>query len=156
MFLFQSRISYARQNFREDSDPNHLEDNKMTPRSCLDEDSELKLLTSRCETTYVQSLPQSVRLLLSQLKAERLASAQLRLEVKDVMKMSEDCLVHYHAIQLGVKHLSLTQLRSDQLLRLFRGATWPGLVPSKVLSVLYILLSARLFSLLANFDAQWM
>ena len=60
----------------------------MTPRSCRDEDSELKLLTSRCETTSVQSLPQSVQLLQSQLKAERLALAQLRLEVKDVMKMS--------------------------------------------------------------------
>ena len=118
MFLFQTRISYARQNFREDSEPNHLEDSEMTPRSCLDEDSELKLLTSRCETTSVQSLPQSVRLLQSQLKAERLASAQLRLEVKDVMKMSGDCLAHYGAIQLGMKHLSLTQLRSHQLVRL--------------------------------------
>ena len=105
MFLFQSRISYAKQNFREDSEPNHLEDGEMTPRSCLDEDSELKLLTSRCETTSVQSLPQSVRLIQSRLKAERLASAQLRLEVKDAMKMSEDCLVHYRAIQLGMKHL---------------------------------------------------
>lgn len=121
MFLFQSRISYARQNFRKDSEPNHLEDSEMTPRSCLDEDSELKLLTSRCETTSVQSLPQSVRLLQSQLKAERLASAQLRLEVKDVMKMSGDCLAHYGAIQLGMKHLSLTQLRSHQLVRLLAG-----------------------------------
>ena len=121
MFLFQSRISYARQNFREDSEPNHLVDSEMTPRSCLDEDSELKLLTSRCETTSVQSLPQSVRLLQSQLKAKRLASAQLRLEVKDVMKMSGDCLAHYGAIQLGMKHLSLTQLRSHQLVRLLAG-----------------------------------
>ena len=121
MFLFQSRISYARQNFREDSEPNHLEDSEMTPRSCLDEDSELKLLTSRCETTSVQSLPQSVRLLQSQLKAERLASAQLQLEVKDVMEMSGDCLAHYGAIQLGMKHLSLTQLRSNQLVRLLAG-----------------------------------
>ena len=122
LFLFQTRISYARQNFREDSEPNHLEDSEMTPRSCLDEDSELKLLTSRCETTSVQSLPQSVRLLQSQLKADRLASAQLRLEVKDVMKMSGDCLAHYGAIQLGMKHLSLTQLRSHQLVRLLAGA----------------------------------
>ena len=121
MFLFQSRISYARQNFREDSEPNHLEDSEMTPRSCLDEDSELKLLTSRCETTSVQSLPQSVRLLQSQLKAERLASAQLRLEVKDAMKMSGDYRAHYGAIQLGMKHLSLTQLRSHQLVRLLAG-----------------------------------
>ena len=121
MFLFQSRISYARQNFRKDSEPNHLEDSEMTPRSYLDEDSELKLLTSRCETTSVHSLPQSVRLLQSQLKAERLASAQLRLEVKDALKMSEDCLAHYGAIQLGMEHLSLTQLRSHQLVRLLAG-----------------------------------
>ena len=121
MFLFQSRISYARQNFREDSEPNHLEESEMTPRSCLDEDSELKLLTSRCETTSVQLLPQSVRLLQSQFNAERLASAQLRLEVKDVMKMPEDYLAHYSAIQLGMKHLSLTQLRSHQLVRLLAG-----------------------------------
>src|SRR3954466_355388 len=105
LFLFQTRISYSRQNFREDSEPNHLEDSEMTPRSCLDEDSELKLLTSRCETTSVQSLPQSVRLLQSQLKAERLASAQLRLEVIDAMKMLEDCLAHHHAIQLRAMHL---------------------------------------------------
>ena len=97
----------------------------MTPRSCLDEDSELKLLTSRCETTSMQSLPQSVRLLQSQLKAERLASAQLRLEVKDAMKMSEDCRAHHHALNLVLMHLSLTQLRSTQLLQLF-GWAQPG------------------------------
>ena len=90
----------------------------MTPKSCLDEDSELKLLTSRCETTSMQSLPQSVRLLQSQLKAERLASAQLRLEVNDAMKISKDWLVHCGAIKLGIEHLSLTQLRSHQLVRL--------------------------------------
>ena len=121
MFLFQSRISYARKNFREDSEPNHIEDSEMTPRSCLDEDSELKLLTSRCEITSVQSLPQSVRLLQSRLKAERLASAQLRLEVKDAKKMSKDRHAHYRAIQLGMEHLSLTQLRSHQLVRLLVG-----------------------------------
>ena len=70
----------------------------MPPRSCLDEDNELKLLTSTRVTTFVQSLPQSVRLLQSQIKAERRASAQLQLEVKDVMKMSEDCLMHHHDI----------------------------------------------------------
>ena len=105
MFLFQSRISYARQNIREDSEPHHIEDTEMTPRSCLDEDSELKLLASSCETTSVQLLPRSVRLLQSQLKAERHDLAQLRLEVKDVMKMSGDCLAHYGAIQLGMKLL---------------------------------------------------
>ena len=61
-------------------------------------------------------------------------------------------------LKLGLMHLSLTQLRSTQLLQLFGGGgpAWPGLVPSEVLSILYILLSARLFALVANFDAQWM
>ena len=90
----------------------------MTPRSCLDENSELKLLTSSYVTTSVQSLPQSVRLLQSQLKAERLASAQLRLDVNDAMKISEDCLAHYGATKLGMEHLLLTQLRSHHLVRL--------------------------------------
>ena len=74
------------------------------------------------------------------------------------MKMSEDCRAHHHALNLVLMHLSLTQLRSTQLLQLFGGggASWPGLVPSEVLSLLYILLSARLFALVANFDAQWM
>ena len=102
----------------------------MTPRSCLDEDSELKLLTSRCETTSVQSLPQSVRLLQSQLKEERLASSQLRLEVKDAMKMSEDCLAHHHALNLVLMHLSLTKLRSTQLLQLFGGGGGDLAMPS--------------------------
>ena len=118
----------------------------MTPRSCLDEDSELKLLTSRCETTSVKSLPQSVRLLQSRPKAERLASAQLRLEVKDAMKMSEDCRASI---------VDTTEVYSASS-AVWGGATWPGLVPSEVLSILYILLSAHLFALVANFDAQWM
>ncbi len=86
MFLFQSHVTYARQNCREDSEPNQIEGSEMTPRSYLDEDSELKLLTSRCETTSMQPLPQLVRLLQSQLQAERLAS-QLRLEVKAAKKI---------------------------------------------------------------------
>ena len=146
----------CRQNFRKDSEPNHLEDSEMTPRSCLDEDGELKLLTSRCETTSVQSLPQSVWLLRSQIKAKRLASAQLRLEVKDIMKMAGECRAHYAAIQLGMKHLSLTQLRSHQLVRLLAG---PELARSSAfwsaLSFVYSFV-ARLFALVANFDAQWM
>ena len=93
----------------------------MTPRSCLDEDGELKLLTSRCETTSVQLLPQPVRILQSQLKTERLASAQLQLEVKDAMKMLEDYRAHHHAINLVLMHLSLTQLMSTQLLQLCGG-----------------------------------
>src|SRR3989337_3260195 len=100
------------QNFRVDSEPNHLEESEMTPRSCLDEDSEWKLLTSSCETTSLQLLPQSVRLLQSQLKVERLASAQLQLDVNDVKKAVEDTHACFLATQLRLEHLSFTQLRS--------------------------------------------
>ena len=104
-FLFQINISDARQNFREDSEPNpllvpityiatkkvnHLEESEMTPRSCLDEDSEFKLLTSRCDTTLVKLLPKSVRLLQSQLQAERHSLTQLRLEVQSLRKITEN------------------------------------------------------------------
>ena len=121
MLVSNKADKIAKENYIEDSEPNHLEDSETTPRSYFDEDSELKLLTSRCETTSMQSLPQSVRLLRSQLKVKRLASAQLRLEVKDAMKMSEDCRAHHHALSLVLMHLSLTQLRSTHLLRLFGG-----------------------------------
>ena len=87
---------------------------------------------------------------------ERLASAHLRLEVKDAMKISEDCLAHYGAINLGMEHLRLTQLRSHQLVWLLAEPVLAGLVPSEVLSVLYILLSARLYTLVATFDTQCM
>ena len=92
----------------------------MTPRSCLDEDSEFMLLTSRCEATSVQSLPQSVRLLQSQLKAERLASAQLRLEVKDAMKMSKDCYAHHQAL-IDASIVDTTEVYSAS------SAVWGGL-----------------------------
>ena len=98
----------------------HLEDRETTPKSCPD--AVFKLLETNSQKCSQNSLSESVRLLQSQLKAERLALAQLRLEVKDVMKMSGDCLAHYGAIQLGMKHLSLTQLRSHQLVRLLAGA----------------------------------
>ena len=53
----------------------HLEDSETTPKSCLD--VVFKLLETSSQTSSQNSLPQSVRLLKSQLKAERLASAQL-------------------------------------------------------------------------------
>ena len=70
--------------------------------------------------------------------------------------MLGDCLAHYGAIQLGMKHLSLTQLRSRQLVRLLAGPILDMLVPSEVLLVLYILLSVRLYALAVTFDAQCM
>ena len=115
MFLFETSISYARQNFREDSEPNHLEDSEMTPRSCLDEDSELKLLTSRCETTSVQSLPQSVRLLQSQVLAERHSATQLRLEVLSLRKIAENTNENLIAKQLHLEAMTDMLGRSHSL-----------------------------------------
>ena len=115
LFLFQSRISYARQNFRDDSEPNHLEDSEMTPRSCLDENSELKLFTSRCETTSMQSLPQSVRLLQSQLQAERHQSSVLRQEAEGLRKSLQNSDAYFLVQQQALEDLSAKQEKVNKL-----------------------------------------
>ena len=87
----------------------------MTPRSCLDEDSELKLLTNRCETTSVQSLPQSVRLLQSQVLAERHSATQLRLEVLSLRKIAENTNENLIAKQLHLEAMTDMLGRSHSL-----------------------------------------
>src|SRR3989337_2320706 len=47
----------------------HLEDSETTPKSCLD--AVFKLLETRSHTSSQNSMPESVRLLQSQLQAER-------------------------------------------------------------------------------------
>ena len=132
-FPFQINISDARQNFREDSEPNpllvpityiaakkvnHLEESEMTPRLCLDEDSEFKRLTSSCDTTLVKLLPESVRFLQSQLQVERLGAAQVRLEVQSLTKIKEDTRACFIATRLELEDLMFRQLRSHQLVQL--------------------------------------
>ena len=97
---------------------NHLEESEMTPRLCLDEDSEFKRLTSSSDTTLVNLLPESVRLLQSQLPAERLGAAQVRLEVQSLMKMTEDTRACFIATRLELEDLTFGQLRSHQLVQL--------------------------------------
>jgi hypothetical protein len=90
----------------------------MTPSSCLDEYSEFKILNSSCDTTSVKLLPESVPLLQSQLQAERLGSAQVRLEVNSLTKITEDTRGCFIAMRLELVDIWLIQLRSHQLVQL--------------------------------------
>ena len=84
LFVFQSDISDARKNCHNDSETNpllvpltyiarkketHLGDSNRTPKSCLDVVS--KLLANSSDTSSMKSPPESVRLLQSQIQAER-------------------------------------------------------------------------------------
>ena len=84
LFVFQSDISNARKNCHNDSETNpllvpltyiagkkatHLGDSDTTPKSCLDVVS--KLLANSSDTSSMKSPPETVRLLQSQIQAER-------------------------------------------------------------------------------------
>ena len=66
----------------------HLEDSETTPKSCLN--AVFKLLDISSPISSRKSLPESVRLLQSQLQAERNGTAQLRLEVQSLRKIVEN------------------------------------------------------------------
>jgi hypothetical protein len=57
------------------ADKNYLEDSEITPKSCLD--VVFELLATTAGTSSLNSLPESVRLLESQLQAEKHRSAVL-------------------------------------------------------------------------------
>jgi hypothetical protein len=66
----------------------HLEDSETTPKSCLD--AVFKLLETNSQTSSQNSLSESVRLLQSQVLAERHSATQLRLEVLSLRKIAEN------------------------------------------------------------------
>lgn len=66
----------------------HLEDSETTPKSCLD--AVFKLLETSSQTSSRNSLSESVRLLQSQVLAERHSATQLPLEVLSLRKIAEN------------------------------------------------------------------
>ena len=66
------------------ADKNYIEDTETTPKSCLDVVFELLATTSG--TSSLNSLPESVRLLESQLQVERHRSVVLRQEAEGLRK----------------------------------------------------------------------
>ena len=66
------------------ADKNYIEDTETTPKSCLD--VVFELLATTIGTSSSNSLPESVRLLESQLQVERHRSDVLRQEAKGLRK----------------------------------------------------------------------
>ena len=66
------------------ADKNYIEDNETTPKSCLD--VVFELLATTAGTSSSNSLPESVRLLESQLQVERHRSDVMRQEAERLRK----------------------------------------------------------------------
>ena len=66
------------------ADKNYIEDTKTTPKSCLD--VVFELLATTAGTSFSNSLPESVRLLDSQLQVERHRSDVMRQEAEGLRK----------------------------------------------------------------------
>ena len=66
------------------ADKNYIEDTKTTPKSCLD--VVFELLATTASTSSTNSLPESVRLLESQLQVERYRSDVMRQEAEGLRK----------------------------------------------------------------------
>ena len=127
LFLFQSDISDARKNRHNDSETNpllvptyiagkkatHLGDSDTTPKSCLD--VVLKLHANSSGTSSMESPPESIRLLQSQLQAGRRDSDKLLLELQSLWKVNEKSNASIDAMQLELEDISMKQAQSHQL-----------------------------------------
>ena len=92
---------------------NYLEDSEATPKSCVD--VVFELLASTASTSSSNSLPESLRLLQSQLQAERHQSAVLRQEDEGLRKSLQNSdayfLVHHQALEdLSAKQEKVNKL----------------------------------------------
>src|SRR5215216_2853780 len=82
----------------------HLEDGETTPKSCLD--VVFKLLETSSQTSSQNSLSESVRLLQSQVQAERHSATQLQLEVLSLRKIAENTNENLIAKQLHLEAMT--------------------------------------------------
>jgi hypothetical protein len=127
LFLFQSHISDARQNFKEDKEDNgpnpllvpiscisakkanHLQESETITKSCLDEDG---------DTSSEKLLLEPVHHLQTQLHAERLSSSNLRHEIQCLTDIRYDKSAYLLAKALDFEDIKIRQLRSHQLIQL--------------------------------------
>ena len=91
----------------------HLEDSETTPKSSLD--AVFKLLETNSQTSSQNSLSESVRLLQSQVLAERHSATQLRLEVLSLRKIAENTNENLIAKQLHLEAMTDMLGRSHSL-----------------------------------------
>ena len=98
------------------ADKNYLEDSETTPKSCLD--VVFELLSTTAGTTSSNSLPESVRLLESQLQVERHRSDVLRQEAKGLRKSLQNSDAYFLEKQQEVEDFSAKQEKANKLAKL--------------------------------------
>ena len=94
-------------------DKNDLVDSEKTPQSCVD--VVFELLTSTAGTSSSNSLPESLRLLQSQLQAERHQSAVLWEEAEGLRKSVQNSDVYFLVQQQALEDLSAKQEKVNKL-----------------------------------------
>jgi len=94
-------------------DKNDLVDSEKTPQSCVDVVS--KLLASTAGTSSSNSLPESLRLLQSQLQAERHQSAMQRQEAEGLRKSLQNSDAYFLVQQQALEDLSAKQEKVNKL-----------------------------------------
>ena len=102
--------------FSKKADKNYLEDSETTPKSCLD--VVFELLATTAGTSPLNSLPESVRLLESQLQAERHRSAVLRQEAEGLRKSLEHSDAYFLVQQQALEDFSARQEKVNKLAKL--------------------------------------
>ena len=98
------------------ADKNYIEDTETTRKSCLD--VVFELLASIAGTSSSTSPPESLRLLQSQLQAERHQSAMLRQESEDPRKSLQNSDAYFLVQQQALEDFSAKQDKANQLAKL--------------------------------------
>jgi hypothetical protein len=95
------------------ADKNYLEDSETTPKSCLD--VVFELLATTVGTSSSNSLPESVRILESQLQVERHRSDVLRQEAEGLRKSLQNSDAYFLVQQQALENLSAKQEKANKL-----------------------------------------
>ena len=98
------------------SDKNYIEDTETTPKSCLD--VVFELLATTAGTSSSNSLPESVRLLESQLQVERHQSAVLRQEAEGLQKSLEHSDAYFLVQQQALEDFTAKWDKANKLPKL--------------------------------------
>ena len=98
------------------SKEDYLEDSETTPKSCLD--VVFELLATTAGTSSSNSLPESVRLLESQLQVERHRSGVLRQEAEGLRKSLEHSDAYFLVQQQALEDFSAKQDKANKLAKL--------------------------------------
>ena len=100
--------------FSKKADKNYIEDTETTPKSCLD--AALELLATTAGTSSSNLLPESVRLLESQLQVERHRSHVMRQEAEGLRKSLQNSDAYFLVQQQALEDLTPNKRKLISLL----------------------------------------